>query len=201
MFFRISIAACLLATCPAFCQKSLRNAAPVLTTTYIDANNGVSFGYPAVWKIENGEKFYLAPRILQSGLSPQVQVVFSPKGSIYEKTNLTGLIFVYARSTRPSESACDKLAMDGEPQRSATLMIHGEKFHHFDSSDAGMCHDVEQHVYWTYRAGTCYLFEGDMQTTCPGVEEGHRTITATEKHALWRHLTSIPATIRFIKPE
>jgi hypothetical protein len=60
-----------------------------------------------------------------------------------------------------------------------------------------MCHEAKQEVYRTYRNGNCYLFEGDMDTTCSGVVEGHRDLTATETRALMRHLNAIPQSIRF----
>jgi hypothetical protein len=67
--------------------------------------------------------------------------------------------------------------------------------------DAAMCHGVKQEVFRTYRksgeGGTCYLFEGDMDTTCVGALDGQRALTATETRALMRHLNAIPQSIRF----
>jgi len=174
-------------------------AAPM--ATYGDPAGDLSFDYPAVWKIDNAAKFYLAPHILEGGLAPQVQVLFLPAGNVYAKTTLTDLVFVYAKSPQASEEACTTLSVGSISAKIETEMINGVSFQHFDTGDAGMCHGVDQHVYWTWRqsagGGTCYLFEGDMHTSCSGAYDGQRDLTAAEKRALLRHLNAIPQSIRF----
>jgi hypothetical protein len=187
---------------PGSAQNSSRKTAAVSRATvpmatYTEAGGVVSFEYPIVWKVDTTAKFYLGPHILQSGLSPQVQVIFSPVGNSYAKTNLTNLVFVYAKAPGQSDEACRKLAMGSDPAKSETISIDGKPFQHVDTGDAGMCHGTDQHIYWTRQNGTCYLFEGDMLTTCSGAVDGQLDLTKTETWALLRHLQAIPQSIRF----
>jgi len=177
--------------------------ATVPMATYSDPAGDISFDHPAVWKIDNSARFYLAPHILQGGLAPQVQVLFLPTDNYYAKTTLTDLVFVYAESPQPTEQACTALAVGSIPAKAETELINGVSFQHFDTGDAGMCHGADQHVYWTWRqsrqsagGGTCYLFEGDMHTSCSGAYDGQRDLTAAETRALLRHLNAIPQSIR-----
>ena len=172
---------------------------PVPMARYSDPDGDVSFEYPAVWKVDNVRKFYLSPRILQDSQVPRVQVVFSPAGNYYAKTNLLGLDFVYVKRQAPSLEACKKLAIGAMQTQVDTISIAGVSFQHFDQGDAGMCHGIDEHVYWTYRNGTCYLFEGDMHTSCSGVTPGQRDLTDSERRALNRHLSAIPRSIEFSK--
>jgi hypothetical protein len=177
-------------------DRSLKLVA-VPMTTYTDPAGVVSFDYPIVWKVDNSAKFYIAPHILQGQASPLVQVIFSPVGNLYAKTNLGDLVFVYAKVQRQSEEACSVLAVGSVPVKPETVLINGKPFQHIDTGDAGMCHGADQHIYWTSRGGTCYLFEGDMHTSCSGAVDGQRNLTNTETRALMRHLNAIPQSIRF----
>jgi hypothetical protein len=178
-------------------QKTANSNPTVPMATYTDPSGEPSFEYPVVWKADTSAKFYIAPHILQAGASPQAQVIFWPAGNYYAKTTLTALVFVYLKLPEPSQEACTAQALSSIPAKADTLLINGVSFHHFDTGDAGMCHGADQHVYWTYRDGTCYLFEGDVHTSCSGAYEGQRELTDTEKRALNRHLSAIPQSIRF----
>ena len=175
--------------------------AAVPMATYTDPSGGLSFEYPIVWKADASAKFYLSPHILQGGASPQAEVIFWPAGNYYARTTLTALVFVYLKIPEPSQEACTARALGSIPAKPDTLLINGVSFQHFDTGDAGMCHGADQHVYWTYResgsGGACYLFEGDMGTSCSGAYEGQRDLTNAEKRALNRHLNAIPQSIRF----
>jgi hypothetical protein len=165
--------------------------------TYTDAAGDLSFDYPAVWKLDNSAAFSVPPHVVSGGLSSQARVVFSPAGNVYQRTNLNSLIFVYGKADKPSQEACTATAVGSEPQKAETILVHGVSFQHFETTVGGMCHDADQQVYWTYRAGTCYVFEGDMNTLCAGVVDGQRALTAAETQALKRHLDAIPQSIRF----
>ncbi len=178
-------------------QSTPSKSAAVPMATYTDPSGGVSFEYPIVWKADTSVKFYIPPHILQGGVSPRAQVIFSPARNYYAKTTLTALVFAYLKTAQPSQEACNAQALGSIPAKADALPIHGISFQHFDTGDAGMCHGSDQHVYWTYRVGTCYLFEGDMNTSCSGAYEGQRDLTDTEKRALNRHLNAIPKSIRF----
>ncbi len=170
---------------------------------YTDPEGDVSFEYPVVWKMDTAAKFYLPPHILVGGVLPRAQVIFWPAGNYYAKTTLTALVFAYVKVQTATQAACDAAAMGSIPAKAETVLINGVSFQHFDTGDAGMCHGADQHVYWTYRqsgrqaGGSCYLFEGDMDTSCSGAYPGQRDLTETEKRALNRHLNAIPQSIRF----
>jgi hypothetical protein len=181
--------------------QTLTTPTAVPMAAYTDPSGEVSFKYPIVWKADTSAKFYISPHILQGGASPQAQVIFWPAGNYYAKTTLTALVFAYLKVPEPSLEACTALAVGSIPAKPDALLINGIAFQHFDTGDAGMCHGSDQHVYWTYRksgsGGTCYLFEGDMNTSCSGAYEGQRDLTDSEKRALNRHLNAIPQSIRF----
>jgi hypothetical protein len=177
-------------------QGGSQRPAAVPMATYTDPAGDVSFEYPAVWKMDNAAKFYLPPHILAGGVLPRAQVIFSPAGNYYAKTTLTALVFAYVKTQTPTQAACNA-ALGPIPAQTDTVAINGVSFQHFDTGDAGMCHGTDQHVYWTYRGGSCYLFEGDMLTSCSGAYPGQRDLTGSEKRALNRHLNAIPQSIRF----
>ncbi len=186
-----------------FGQSNSAKPTAVPMVTYADAAGDVSFEYPVVWKLDNTAKFYLPPHILAGGVLPRAQVVFSPAGNYYAKTTLTALVFAYLKTETPTQAACNAAAIGSVPAQAETVAINGVTFRHFDTGDAGMCHGADQHVYWTYRqsdgqtGGSCYLFEGDMLTSCSGAYPGQRDLTESEKRALNRHLNGIPQSIRF----
>lgn len=174
-----------------------QNPAPVPMARYADPDGDVSFEYPVVWKIDNSAKFYIPPMILQGDRKPRVQVVFSPVGNLYEKTTLHSLVFAYVKSPQPSADACAAMVASPASDKVETMTINGVPFQHFEMEDAAMCHGAKQEVYRAYRNGLCYLFEGDMDTTCLGAVDGQRDLTPSERRALMRHLNAIPQSIRF----
>jgi hypothetical protein len=194
----ISIGLAALASLCALAQSSSSKATPVPMATYADPDGDVSFEYPAVWKTDNTQQFYAPTFILMGDRQARMQVVFSPEGNLYEKTTLLGLAFAYVKTVQPSLEACAAMAARDAPDRVETVTINGVSFQHTESEVAGMCHEAKQEIYRTYRNGNCYLFEGDMDTTCSGVAEGHRDLTTAETRALMRHLNAIAQSIRFV---
>jgi len=175
--------------------RSARSPAPM--ATYTDSGGDLSFECPVGWKVMSEPPFYNAPYTWSSERTPQVLVGFSPDGNHYEKTTLAGLTFAYVKAAKPSLESCSAMVTGSTPQKISTVLIHGVTFEQFEFEGAGMCHESLQHVYWTYRGGTCYVFEGDMNTICSGVVEGERDLTAAETRALRRHLEAIPQSIQF----
>jgi hypothetical protein len=178
-------------------QAGATKPAPAPMATYTDPDGDVSFEYPVVWKIDTSAKFYIPPMILQSDRAPRLQVVFSPEGNVYEKTTLHALVFAYVKSPQPSQEACAAMSGSSPRDKVETETINGVPFQHFETEDAAMCHGAKREVYRTYRNRTCYLFEGDMDTTCLGAVDGQRDLTPSERRALIRHLNAIPQSIRF----
>jgi hypothetical protein len=187
---------CIVACVRVSAQAGAVKPAAVPMATYSDPAGDVSFDYPVVWKIDNAAKFYIPLLILQRDRKPQVQVVFSPAGNLYQKTTLLGLAFAYVKTPQPSQEACAAIAVS-PASKAETVTINGASFQHFENEEAGMCHGAKQEIYRTYRNGNCYLFEGDMDTSCSGVRDGQRDLTPAETKALMRHLNAIPQSIRF----
>lgn len=190
----ILLSAALGSACGAVAQAG---KAAVPMSEYRDPN-GVSFEYPTVWTRKVSDVSYFGTTILKNDLPSRVVVVFSPAGNLYAKTTLAGLSFTYAVLPSTTLSACDAQAGTDSPDAKVDeIQIHGVAFKHATSSDAGMCHGIERNLYWTYRDGSCHLFEAEFQTICYGAVDGQRHLTDAETRALHRHLLAIPQSIRF----
>ena len=173
-------------------------AQSVPLSLFTDPGSGVSFHYPSVWKRVARPETYIPPVVIQRGLQPAVDVEFSPQGNLYEKTNLSGLDFVYATAPTASAPECYKLGeVDTGSVHKEVIQLRGIVYQHASGGGAGMCHEIGTQIYSTYREGVCHLFEQDIMTVCPGVQEGTRGLTATEMKALQHHLDAIMQSVTF----
>jgi hypothetical protein len=174
------------------------------TSTYSDPTTGVTFQYPSVWKKVPKPDAMTQPMFIMAGINPVIDVEFSPKGNLYEKTNLVGLDFLYYTAPATNAAACAKIAVDtaGTDSKPDTKTIHGVAFQHIQTSNSGMCHEMSAEIYSVYRNGVCHLFEEDFMNVCAGVVEGTRGLTDTETKALQRHLDAIMQSVIFapLKP-
>jgi hypothetical protein len=195
---------------PAVAQTTKRAAVPLKTkvpiSSFKDTTNGVSFDYPAVWKLSKRsatQPFYEPPVILQPDRLPEASVTFTSAGNYYAKTNLTGLSFTYAALPDSTRESCDKVLAaisTDSSMASDAVVLNGVSFTHLAGGGAGMCHRVTYNVYGTYRYDRCLLFEADIHTLCPGVVDGTRELTAAESKALKRHLDSVMKSVRIVEP-
>jgi len=174
-------------------------AAHAQLTTYSDPATGVTFQYPSVWKKVPKPDTMTQPMILMAGINPVIDFEFSPKGNLYEKTNLVGLDFLYYTAPAANAAACSKIVTDaaGSDSKPNTKTIHGVAFQHIQTSNSGMCHEMSADIYSIYRNGACYLFEEDFMNVCAGVVDGTRGLSAAETKALQRHLDAITQSIVF----
>ena len=169
-------------------------------TTFSDPVNGVSFRYPSVWARETRMPSYIGPAIMQQGENPRLPkaiVVFRPAGTYYASTNLAELNFVYDSFPASAPAACEG-AFNGnleEAFRRDGVRINGVPFTSVEGGGAGTCNRAEQKIYWTYRVGTCYLFEADLNQFCASPPD-RRELTKMEIQALNRHLNDIMQSIR-----
>jgi len=173
---------------------------PIATTmkTWSDPAIGLTFKYPAVWKLVPQPESYTPPMTLQPNQKPVVDVQFTGAGNLYSKTNLTELDFVY--STQPAESpaACYKAGNIGDDNTKPTLRtIHGVVYSHSGGASAGMCHGISSEAFASFRGRTCHIFEEAFMTVCPGVVEGTRGLTTNETKALQGHLDAIMQSVVF----
>src|ERR1700733_4333655 len=97
---------------------------------YSDPTNGVSFNYPADWKMSREPSFYLQPLIFYPQQSAQAIVSFRPSGD-HQETNFDGLEFVYVVLPEPSQASCLQHVtkdVDPEERRVGTMTINGTRF-------------------------------------------------------------------------
>jgi hypothetical protein len=192
-----------LSCCPLFfiaaqAPKQAAPAARVSLKIYSDSTNGVSFSYPAGWKMSREPSFYLAPLIFYPQQSAQAMVSFRPSGTHIE-TNFDGLEFAYVALSEPDQTSCLQQVtkdIDPEERRLETVTINGTRFFDINTGDAGLCHQANRNIYETYRHGTCLLFEAAFYTVCPDPDDGRAQLTAAQSKALSRPLDAIIQTVK-----
>jgi hypothetical protein len=67
---------------------------------------------------------------------------------------------------------------------------------HAQTGDAGMCHQVQEELYATYRNQTCYLFDLAVHTICPGVEDNNRALTGSELAQIQSSLEKVLSSVQ-----
>lgn len=177
-----------------FALATLCHAAvqPVSTpmTSYTDPVGGVSLQYPAVWTVSKTATSYFPSAIAPNGEPVEAVFSFSPNGNYYEHTTLTGLRFLYRRVEGATQSACESTLTTNRPVGTlGHLTLHGARFAHVSTGEAGMMKSESQEAYAAWRGGTCYLFEEQLDQIAPGTDDQKtRSLTRAEIRALRRHL-------------
>jgi hypothetical protein len=173
---------------------------------YSDLQYGVSFQYPSTWNSDPSRGFYIQAQILIPDHPPLANVGFggSQKSDYtpYPGTNLLGVQFVYVVSLTPTAKQCQDATQSGEGSATTTQeSINGVPYQHISSSNAGMCHQANEQIYSTYRAGRCYLFDAVIETACGGgTIEGARDITPAELTSISKQLTQIMHSVKIAEP-
>jgi hypothetical protein len=176
-------------------------SAPIPLSTYTNPGTGVSFQYPSVWRVVPRPAAMTPPSLIDKGLQPLVDVEFSPKGNLYEKTNLVGLNFLYFKVPAKSVEACYQIGeADSGDVHTQVVTLNGVTYQHSSGGGAATCHEISYGVYATFRDGQCHLFEQDFMTFCAGVVDGTRGLTAKESNALQHHLDAIMQSVTFHPP-
>ena len=144
--------------------------------SYVDPEYGVSFRYPAGWKVDDSLAFYLGTQILldpDSSEGPdkaRAIVGFERKlnaqGEYPDGVNLSGAEFVYLVLPHTDQEHCyARLGQDGEGWTQSQVVIKGVTYRRVEGGDAGMNHGATRDIYGAFENGRCYLFEGDIHTT------------------------------------
>ena len=191
------------ACCPLFFIVAPATKPPIPATKallkqYSDPTNGVSFKYPADWKMSRDPSFYLQPAIFYPQQSAQAVVSFSPSGTLRE-TNFDGLEFAYVALPEPNQASCLEHVtkeIDPEERKLETVTINGTRFFHIKAGDGGLCHQANSNIYETYHHGSCLLFEAAFYTVCPDPDEGEAQLTAAQSKALSQPLDAIIHTVQ-----
>ena len=169
---------------------------------YTDEVGGVSCRYPSVWTFSKTPGSYFPSDIAPNGEPVQAVFSFSPQGNYYEHTTLTGLQFLYRRQEAPSQSACESIPLTNRDiGKLEHVTLNGVPFAHLATGEAGMMKTESQEAYATWRGGTCYLFEEQLDEIARGTDDGKtRNLTAAEMRALRRHLNDILQSVTFSTP-
>jgi hypothetical protein len=176
------------------------NATRAQLTTYTDPKNGVTFQYPSVWKPVADPADYGMSLVRENSnnITPVFAVEFSQEGNLYDKTNLTGLAYVYFAAPSPNITACAAVGdlNQGQPPKPTQTTIHGLSFQHSTGGDGGMSQWMASDAYSIYRNGTCYIFEEIFKTVNAQVA-GKHDLTKAQTTALQHHLDAITQSIVF----
>ena len=177
-------------------------SASVPMKSYKDETGGVSLRYPSVWTFSNTAGSYFPSAIAPQGEPVQAVFSFSPKGNYYEGTTLTGLQFLYRRQQTATRQDCESILFTNrDVGKLDHLTLHGVPFSHLAAGEAGMMKSESQEAYATWRGGTCFLFEEQLDEIAKGTDDGKtRNLTAAEARALRRHLDDILHSVTFIAP-
>lgn len=147
-------------------------------------SDGVSFRYPATWSFSTENEFYSPSSITAPYRPPQAVVFFKDGGEFnpYPDTTLNGAEFVYAKDKAATAEICPALTphSDGNSHSLEPTTINGTEYTHVRLESAGMCHQIREDVYATYRNETCYLFDLAIHTICSGVKDNMRDIRPDE---------------------
>ena len=149
---------------------------PAALKSYVDSEYGVSFQYPAEWKLNNGLGFYLGTQILLTGDSNEpydkaraivgFERKLNAQGEYPDGVNLSGVEFVYLVIPHTDAAHCyARLGQDSDESKRSQIGVAGVTYRRVQGGDAGMGHAVTRDLYGTFRDGRCYLFEGDVHTT------------------------------------
>lgn len=188
-----SAAASSAAAQPTSVTKSLP-AAPSTLAAYDDRSTGVHFNYPNVWKPFAIGQDIAYPSFRSDTLEPKAGFYFSPKGNLYEKTNLIDLSFFYGVAENTAPSACAAIAKQSATGASATRFVtyNGKVFSEASGADGAMCHDTVEIVDTVPLSNNrCAVFERSFETRCADVIPGSRALTDTETRALQKHLDAV----------
>jgi hypothetical protein len=170
--------------------------------SYRDEVGGVSLRYPSVWTFSKTSGSYFPSAIAPNGELLQAVFSFSPQGNFYEHTTLTGLQFLYRRQQGVTRPECESILLANRDNgKLEHLTVHGVPFAHLATGEAGMMKSESQEAYATWRGGTCYLFEEQLDEIAQGVDDQKtQSLTAVEVRALRRHLDDILQSVKFGTP-
>jgi len=166
---------------------------------FTDPVYGVTFRYPAKWNFGAGNEFYSPVSIASPDSLPRGVVFFKDDAGFnpYPNTNLSGAEFVFVNRKASSIRECSALALQGEGNAKplAAKTINNIDYVHTKAENAGMCHQVQEDVYATYRNRTCYLFDLAIHTICAGVKDNTRAITNSELAQVEANLEKILSSV------
>jgi len=166
------------------------------TQTFTDAAHGVAFQVPHAWRRTTESQSMFTPMLMMVIKDPKPTVVFYDRP--YANTNVSALYFTYAHKRTTDASACNQLADLGDDQdtKPRTIMINHIRFIDHAVGGAGLGSSADGHLYSTFRAATCYLFE--TTTALSNNVDGIHLLKQPAYAAIDAHLLAIMKTVQFV---
>ncbi len=168
-------------------------------TTFRDAAAGVSFRYPSTWRplVAGGP---VDPPTFTEALGPaRGTQAFVPAGTPLARTNLLGISFSWTVKPKLDAAGCARLATDALPMGTELPpeTVGGLQFNRGTGGDNGMCHHAAATLDTVSRAGGCFIFERDLETTCPDINAPGQDadLTPAQRNALQHELDAVMASV------
>jgi len=162
---------------------------------YVDADNGVSFDYPAPWRPLDADKDtdYLRPSIQPV----RAAIVLDETNPPYQGTDFAGLAFNYVIGPQTTAAACAAaITQFGDTAPAAPVTINGRHFAAAQGGDAAMNHQLSERLYSTFANGRCYVFDLSLATAGFGVSDDVRQMNEAERKDAEESLDDIFGTVR-----
>lgn len=168
-------------------------------TTFRDPQHGLSFRYPGAWRPLAAGGPMAAPTFTEK-LGPELgSQAMLADGTTLAKTNLIGISFSWTVQSKLNVAQCSTLATDALPMgtEQPAETVHEVTFHRGSGGDSGMCHHVQSTLDTALHAGRCYVFERDLETTCPDIKSPGKDVPlSSAQHLQLEHrLDAIMATV------
>jgi hypothetical protein len=167
------------------------------TKTYADPANGVTFQYPADWKMEPHPAAITGPNLPREDDLTSTVMFAGPSPRFYQHIPIA-FYFTYALAPATDSASCTAIAnpyLGSGDDKPSPAVFHGLHYAVFDSYDASTSHSSKGKIYSTYLAGTCYLFETTLAETDPWIIDGDRAPTTREYASMQQHMLAIMATV------
>ena len=168
-------------------------------TSFRDPQHGLSFRYPSEWRpLATGGP--MAPPGFAEKLGPELgSQAMLAEGTALANTNLIGISFSWTVKAKLNAAGCSRLAAAALPMgtEQPPESIHDVTFQRESGGDSGMCHHMQSTLDSTLHAGRCYVFERDLETTCPDIKSpaGDVALSNSQRLQLERTLDGIMSTV------
>jgi hypothetical protein len=162
-------------------------------TTYTSKNYGISFIYPKVWDIKEGdlgggdwELGYLGtiPMEFVAPGGVRVVTVETPKDA-YPGTDLTMAFFTVSVNQHMTQKECEQFPDDVSGIRKpVTKNVSGIAFHGLEQGGAAMSHQFAATYYHGFTRGGCYELGEGIATAGYGSVDGMKKVDETKLFAI-----------------
>lgn len=170
--------------------------------TFHDPAWKLSFDYPANWTFtrSDGEisTFHLDARSAPS--TTLMRAVAAVTENPFPASTFSGAYFYFSVTPHSTEASCTRQAGPPSSQSSKPgepTQIAGIPFTHGHDQQKQICIVQRDEIYTTYRRGSCYRFDLDINNFCGGDVSHVKDIAPEELNQVRARLEAILATVRF----